>query len=128
MLHKTFFYKDSTGKRIPFKNKPSIKEKWSVDGSTTISPVESQQPADTDNISALDQSSAGKVTQKIDNHQEKEQKFSGEGENSSVVPGINRPEGEVLKLMGYDVQLYYNDVAPETSYMRSSSRFAQTGR
>lgn len=33
-----------------------------------------------------------------------------------------------LRLMGYDVKLYYNDVVPETSYMRSQSRFAKTGR
>ena len=35
-----------------------------------------------------------------------------------------------LKLveMGYDVQLYYNDVSPETSIMRASSRFAEEGR
>ena len=53
LLHKSFFYRDKTGKRIPYKNKPSIFEKWSVDGSTTISPAE-KQPADTDNISVLD--------------------------------------------------------------------------
>ena len=41
---------------MPFRNNPSILEKWSVDGSTTISPAK-QQPADTENISALDQSS-----------------------------------------------------------------------
>jgi len=33
-----------------------------------------------------------------------------------------------LLLLGYDVHLHYNDVEPSTSYMRSSSRFAQTGR
>ena len=33
-----------------------------------------------------------------------------------------------LRLAGYDVQLYYNDVVPDTSYMRSQSRFAMTGR
>ena len=33
-----------------------------------------------------------------------------------------------LRAMGYDVQLYLNDVVPSTSYMRSSSRFAMTGR
>ncbi|MDY5258814.1 MAG: hypothetical protein SPH30_07205 [Prevotella sp.] len=53
VLHKSFFYRDKTGKRIPYKNKPSIFEKWSGDGSTTISPAK-KQPADTDNISALD--------------------------------------------------------------------------
>ena len=56
MLHKTFFYKDSEGKRIPYKNKRSLLEKWSVDGSTTIIPTVKQQPADTENISALDHS------------------------------------------------------------------------
>ena len=72
MLHKTFFYKDSAGKRTPFKNKPSIKEKWSVDGSTTISPIENQQPADTENISALDQSSASKGTKNFETSKETE--------------------------------------------------------
>lgn len=33
-----------------------------------------------------------------------------------------------LRMSGYDVQLYYNDVVPDTSYMRSQSRFAMTGR
>jgi hypothetical protein len=32
-----------------------------VDGSTTISPIEIQQPADTDIISALDNSSAANI-------------------------------------------------------------------
>ena len=41
-------------------NKPSVKEKWSEDGSTSISPVGNQQPADTENISALDHSSDSK--------------------------------------------------------------------
>lgn len=51
------------GKRVPYKNKPSILKKWSEDGSTSISPAKSKQPADTENISALDHSSAGKVTE-----------------------------------------------------------------
>ena len=37
-------------------------------------------------------------------------------------------EAIALRAMGYDVQLYYNDVVPDSSYMRSSSRFAKTGR
>lgn len=61
MFHKTFFYKDAKGKRVPFKNKPSFIKQSSVDGSTTISPVDNQQPADTENISALDDVT-GKVT------------------------------------------------------------------
>ena len=60
VLHKTFFYRDAAGKRVPYRNKPSILERWSEDGSTPISPADAQQPADTDNISALDQSSDGK--------------------------------------------------------------------
>ena len=64
VLHKTFFYRDAAGKRVPYKNKPSILKKWSEDGSTSISPAKSKQPADTENISALDHSSAGKVTEK----------------------------------------------------------------
>ena len=51
------------GKRVPYKNKPSILKKWSEDGSTSISPAKSKQPADTEDISALDHSSAGKVTE-----------------------------------------------------------------
>lgn len=31
---------DGKDKRVPYKNKPSIQERWSVDGSTTISPAE----------------------------------------------------------------------------------------
>ena len=50
------------------------KERWSVDGSTTISPVETQQPADTGNISALDQSYEGKGTEISGTEQEKEEK------------------------------------------------------
>lgn len=66
VLHKTFFYRDSDGKRVPYKNKPSILKKWSEDGSTSISPVDAlQQPADTENISALDQLSDGKGTNNI---------------------------------------------------------------
>ncbi|MDO4497934.1 MAG: hypothetical protein Q4B58_08940, partial [Bacteroidales bacterium] len=60
VLHKTFFYRDSAGRRVPYRNKPSILEKWSEDGSTSISPTETQQPADTEDISALDQSSEEK--------------------------------------------------------------------
>jgi hypothetical protein len=45
-----------------------------VDGSTTIGPVETQQPADTGNISALDQSYEGKGTEISGTEQEKEEK------------------------------------------------------
>lgn len=44
------------------------------------------------------------------------------GGNSVIVLSV------ALRAMGYDVQLYYNDVVPDTSYMRSNSRFAMTGR
>ena len=44
------------------------------------------------------------------------------GGNSVIVLSV------ALRAMGYDVQLYYNDVIPDTSYMRSNSRFAMTGR
>lgn len=37
-------------------------------------------------------------------------------------------EAVALRFAGYEVQLYYNDVVPDTSYMRSMSRFAKTGR
>ena len=52
LLHKTFFYKDSKGTRVPYKNKPSIKNELPVDGSTTISPIKSNS-RQTPNISAL---------------------------------------------------------------------------
>ena len=70
ILHKTFFYRD--GQRTPYKNKPSIFEKWSGDGSAPISPAINQQPADTESISALDTSSEGKDTNisKTSNNQE----------------------------------------------------------
>ena len=76
VLHKTFFYRDGAGKRVPYKNKPSILEKWSEDGSTSISPADAQQPADTDNISALDQSSDGKGKDISDSVQENGDKSS----------------------------------------------------
>jgi len=44
------------------------------------------------------------------------------GGNSVIVLSV------ALRAMGYDVQLYYNDVIPDTSYMLSNSRFAMTGR
>ena len=53
MLHKTFFYKDSQGKRVPYKNKPSLLRKSPVDGSTTISPTEETVAGRHRNISAL---------------------------------------------------------------------------
>ena len=83
ILHKTFFYKDGTGKRIPYKNKPSILEKWSEDGSTSISPAEHQQPADTENISALDQLSESKDTQSSNTLQENEEKKGNTASESS---------------------------------------------
>ena len=82
VLHKTFFYRDGAGKRVPYKkNKPSVLKKWSEDGSTSISPADAQQPADTDNISALDQSSDGKGKDISDSVQENGDKSSeNEGE------------------------------------------------
>ena len=59
-------------KRNPFvwgaknRNARQRLEKWSEDGSTSISPADAQQPADTDNISALDQSSDHKDTNNAD--------------------------------------------------------------
>ena len=70
MLHKTFFYKDGKCKRILYKSKPRIKEERSGDGSTPISPVENQQPADTENVSALDHSSNDKDNTNPSNLQE----------------------------------------------------------
>ncbi|MBR0263566.1 MAG: zeta toxin family protein, partial [Prevotella sp.] len=100
MLHKTFFYKDAKGKRVPFKNKPSIKEKWSVDGSTTISPVESQQPADTENISALGQSSEDKGTNNISNIQENLGKTSSAEEIKTEEAKVDTNPSEAQKEAG----------------------------
>lgn len=78
LLHKTFFYKDSNSNRIPYKNKPSLLKESPADGSTTISPEDNnQQPADTENISALDASSASEDRNSVSNSQENTQK-SGE--------------------------------------------------
>lgn len=49
-----------------------------MDGSTTISPAEAQQPADTENFSALDQSSGSKGTENTSNAQENNEKSSEE--------------------------------------------------
>lgn len=47
-----------------------MKDKWSEDGCTSISPTGNQQPADTDNISALDHLSVCcKVTDNSANYQ-----------------------------------------------------------
>ena len=61
MLHKTFFYKDGQGKRVPYKNKPSLLKKSSVGGSTTISPTETAAGRHR-NISALDASESKDTT------------------------------------------------------------------
>lgn len=71
ILYKTFFYRDVRGKRLPYKGKKSIMEKWPVDGSTTISPIDLQQPADTENFSALDHFSSNKSS---DNKREAQKK------------------------------------------------------
>ncbi|MBO4870924.1 MAG: hypothetical protein J5565_02940 [Muribaculaceae bacterium] len=74
VLHKTFFYQHRNGKHIPYKNKPSIIKKWSEDGSTSISPAENQQPAETENLSTLDHLSDGKVSAENRNVQENGEK------------------------------------------------------
>jgi hypothetical protein len=72
ILYKTFFYRDVRGKRLPYKGKKSIMEKWPVDGSATISPIDLQQPADTENFSALDHFSSNKSS---DNKREAQKKY-----------------------------------------------------
>lgn len=42
----------------------------------------------------------------------------------SIIDEIALP----LKELGYTVELYYNEVAPESSYMRAMARFAEKGR
>lgn len=93
ILHKTFFYRDATGKRVPYKNKPSILEKWSVDGGTTISPA-NQQPADTENISALDLSSLDKGSEKSPAGQGKSRKVAGSPTSNEVQAAIAAAETE----------------------------------
>lgn len=101
ILHKTFFYRDAAGRRVPYKNKPSILKKWSVDGSTTISPANEKQPADTENISALDHSSEGKGTNNSANNQE------------NSVKSAERPEKINIKGKEYDVKELENDLLEE---------------
>lgn len=60
-LHKTFFYKDSQGKRVPYRNKESLLKKAPVDGSTTISPAMDAAGRHRE-ISALDATSENKDT------------------------------------------------------------------
>ena len=78
---------------------PSV-AKWSVDGSTTISPVESQQPADTENISALGQSSEDKGTNNISNIQENLGKTSSQAEISSEEAKVDTNPSEAQKEAG----------------------------
>ena len=71
-------------------------EKWPVDGSTTISPAEAQQPADTENFSALDQSSGSKGTENTSNAQENNEN----NQNLNLHPKtgksmVREPEGDV---------------------------------
>ena len=117
MLHKTFFYKDSAGKRIPFKNKPSIKEKWSVDGSTTISPVEEQQPAGTENISALDHFSGDNTVQTAAS-----QPHGGiadfEGKGSEFVSNGQEKSGKS------DIMFHMSEAAPSLSKQEVALRDA----
>ena len=64
----------------------------SEDGGTSISPAESQQPADTENISALGTSSAAKVSTKSEGAKGEEKKSQG-GESAEASDiDIERPE------------------------------------
>lgn len=89
---------DGKDKRVPYKNKPSILERWSVDGSTTISPAEVQQPADTENISALDQSiSDGKESENPSTNQAKGEKVAENQSPSGVEVAVDAAERRVLE-------------------------------
>lgn len=85
MLHKTFFYKDTQGKRTPYKNKPSLLKKTSVDGSTTISPAETAAGRHR-NISALDVSSDNKYTTTEPQKQEKSEENSATPQHNNNKP------------------------------------------
>ena len=82
MLHKTFFYKDVNGKRVPYKNKPSLFDKTSVDGSTTISPAEKTTAGRHRNISALDVS-ADKGTDKSVTQEGTQEEISEKAQNAT---------------------------------------------
>ncbi len=82
------------GTDAPQTSMSNLKE-WSEDGSTSISPAEKQQPADTGNISALDTSSAGKVNDNQPGLQGKEEKSE---EESTGNAGEQRRE-EVARLL-----------------------------
>ena len=97
VLHKTFFYRDGAGKRVPYKNKPSILEKWSEDGSTSISPADAQQPADTDNISALDHSSDSKGKDISDSVQENGDKSSKTKQSKSTAE--EKPFNAIIEML-----------------------------
>ena len=71
------------------KTKQEKLKKWSEDGSTSISPAEYQQPADTDNISALDQTSSNtKDTTNLQNTNESEEKIA----DSTIAEQITEQE------------------------------------
>ena len=91
MLHKTFFYKDAQGKRVPYKNKPSLLKESSVDGSTTISPAESAAGRHR-NISALDASSESKDTTSEPQKQEVDEKISQEEAKVNTNPTDGQKE------------------------------------
>ncbi len=82
------------GTDAPQTSMSNLKE-WSEDGSTSISPAEKQQPADTGNISALDTSSGSKVNDNQPTLQGKEEK-SEEGSTGNA--GEQRRE-EVARLL-----------------------------
>ncbi|MDY2622932.1 MAG: LPD1 domain-containing protein [Alloprevotella sp.] len=109
---------DGKDKRVPYKNKPSILERWSVDGSTTISPAEVQQPADTENISALDQSiSNGKGSDNPSTNQAKGEKVAGNQSPS----GVEAAEGEV----NTEPTVAQKEAAASVSTTEEGSRLAE---
>lgn len=85
MLHKTFFYKDAQGKRTPYRNKPSVLKKTSVDGSTTISPAETAAGRHR-KISALDASTDKTTTSEPKNQISEQENVEVAEETAATQP------------------------------------------
>ncbi len=94
MLHKTFFYRGAEGKREPYKNRPSLLKKASVDGSTTISPA-NEAAGRHRKISALDALSDSKDTTSEPKNQEVEREIPQEEQIApQEVAGQTQPATE----------------------------------
>ena len=111
-------HQDGVPDLLPTQGSNASEKNLSVDGSTTISHAEKQHPADTENISALDTSSDGKVTKTSGTKQEKSEKSSEkdadnekvrEQKSTGVVPVTHEEQvlrdalDEAMQASGLDV-------------------------